>query len=138
MKRDWDLLRKQLTDIEEGRDVFADVPKRLNRPNDMSWAEFDIKVAEQQNAEARIFGHLELLIQKRYIDGLSVVRGADNRFSYAVHGPRLTMDGHDLLDTMRSATIWESIKTTAKKKGVELTFEAIKVLAGAALKHALG
>ncbi|MGF6838829.1 hypothetical protein QF001_002696 [Paraburkholderia youngii] len=48
------------------------------------------------------------------------------------------MVGHDLLDTMRSATNWESIKSTAQKKGIELTFDAINELAGFALKHALG
>lgn len=139
MKRDWDLLRKQLTDIEDGRDVFAEIPKRVSRTSDMSlsWDEYDIRVAEQKEAEARIAGHLELLIQNGYVDGLTVVRGVDSGFSYAAHGPRLTMAGHDLLDTMRSATIWESIKSMAKKKGIELTFDAIKALAGAALKQAL-
>jgi hypothetical protein len=39
---------------------------------------------------------------------------------------------------MRSATIWESIKSTARTKGIELTFDAIKALAGYALKQALG
>ncbi len=37
MKRDWDLLRKQLTDIEEEKDVLADLPnepKWQNQPWD--------------------------------------------------------------------------------------------------------
>ncbi|MBA5690641.1 DUF2513 domain-containing protein [Rugamonas apoptosis] len=137
MKRDWDLLRKQLTDIEEGRDVLADIPDPISWTGDIAWEEFEQATAEQQQAENRLAGHLELLIKSGYVEGLSVVRGADNHFSYGRHAPRLTMAGHDLLDTMRSATVWESIKAMAKKKGVELTFDAIKVLAGAALKHAL-
>lgn len=28
MKRDWDLLRKLLTDVEEERDVLADIPEK--------------------------------------------------------------------------------------------------------------
>lgn len=138
MKRDWDLLRQQMTEIEEGRNVFANVPQRVVHTRDMSWEEFEAQDAEQRAIEGRIAGHLELLIRSGYVDGVTVMQSTDNRFSYALHGPRLTMAGHDLLDTMRSATIWNSIKAMAKKKGVELTFDVIKVLAGAAVKHALG
>jgi hypothetical protein len=93
---------------------------------------------EHRVAEERIAGHLELLIDSGYIEGVTVLRGADNHFSYGVHAPRLTMAGHDLLSTMRSSNIWETIKSTARKKGIELTFESIKTLAGVALKHVLG
>jgi len=92
----------------------------------------------QRTVEERIAGHLELLIDSGYVEGLQVLRGADGHFSYGQPAPRLTMAGHDLLDTMRSATIWESIKQTARTKGIELTFDAIKALAGYAMKHALG
>lgn len=138
MKRDWDLLRKQLSDIEEGRDVLADIPEELRWTSDIEWEDFERKANEQKEIEARLAGHLELLIKSGDVEGLTVVRGADNHFSYRLSAPRLTMTGHDLLDTMRSATIWESVKSTAKKKGIELTFDAIKLLAIAALKHALG
>ena len=65
---------------------------------------------------------------------MQIVRSTDGRFGYGIHSPRLTMAGHDLLDTMRSTTIWEKIKTTAKSKGIELTFDAIKALGALALK----
>jgi Hypothetical protein (DUF2513) len=138
MKRDWDLLRKQLTDVEEGSDVLADVPDAPKWTDDLSWEEYDCLAKESRALEERIAGHLELLIDSGYVEGLKVLRGADNHFSYGVSAPRLTMAGHDLLDTMRSATVWESIKSTAQKKGIELTFDAIKALAGFALKQALG
>ncbi|WP_075258773.1 DUF2513 domain-containing protein [Herbaspirillum camelliae] len=48
------------------------------------------------------------------------------------------MEGHDLLDTIRSATVWNAIKDTAQKKGIELSFEAIKALGAFALKQVLG
>jgi hypothetical protein len=47
------------------------------------------------------------------------------------------MAGHDLLDTMRSTTIWEKIKVTGKSKGIELTFDTIKAMAAVALKNLL-
>ncbi len=135
MKRDWDLIRKQLTDIEEENDLFSEVPPKPVWEN-KEWDIFEKEQNDQRAIEARIFGHLELLVNTGYIDGLQVVRSADGLFSYSLHSPRLTMAGHDLLDTMRSATIWEKIKTTAKTKGVELTFDAIKALGAVALKSA--
>ena len=96
---------------------------------------YEQQTKEFNAAVGRIAGHLEMLIENKYIDGLQVSRGCDGRFSYGVASPRLTMAGHDLLDTMRSSTIWATIKSTAKKKGIELTFEAIKALGSAALKQ---
>lgn len=48
------------------------------------------------------------------------------------------MSGHDLLDTMRSPNVWETIKSTAKKKRVELTLDVIKALSEVALKQLFG
>ena len=52
--------------------------------------------------------------------------------------PDLTWQGHDLLDTLRSKPVWERIKTTAKDKGIELTFDAVKVLGKMALDAIAG
>ena len=85
--------------------------------------------------EARILGHLEMLIDNGYIEGITILRGIDGHFSCSVSNPRLTMAGHDLLDTLRSTPIWESIKSTAKSKGIELSFDAIKALGISAIKQ---
>ena len=135
MKRDWDLIRKQLTDVEEENDIFADLPPEPEW-RDQDWAEYEKQLNEYRAIEGRVFGHLELLVNCGYIDGLQVLRSVDGSFSYGLHGPRLTMAGHDLLDTMRSSTIWEKIKAIAKTKGIELTFDAIKALGALALKSA--
>ncbi|HMV64203.1 MAG TPA: DUF2513 domain-containing protein [Rhodocyclaceae bacterium] len=135
MKRDWDLIRKQLTDIEEENDLFADLPTEPQW-KDQDWAEYEDQLNRYRAIEGRVFGHFELLVNSGYIDGLQLVRSADGLFSYGLHSPRLTMAGHDLLDTMRSVTIWEKIKATAKTKGIELTFDAIKALGALALKSA--
>ncbi|MBN9094633.1 MULTISPECIES: DUF2513 domain-containing protein [Pandoraea] len=137
MKRDWDLLRKQLTDIEAGNDALADIPDAPKWTDDLTWESYDALARERRKIEERIAGHLELLIDSGYVDGLHVLRGADNHFSFACSAPRLTMSGHDLLDTMRSSSIWDSIKSNAKKKGIELTFDAIKALGAYALKQTL-
>jgi hypothetical protein len=138
VERDWDLLRKQLADIEKGNDVLAEVPDEPKWTDDLTQQDYERVVKECKVLEERIAGHLELLVDSGYVDGLTVVRGADNYISFGVHAPRLTMAGYDLLDTMRSATVWEKIKSTASKKGIELTFDAIKALAGVVIKQMLG
>ena len=134
MKRDWDLLQKQLAEIEEEKDVFSDLP---NQPKWITQTENEF--LEEQKAymtnEARILGHLEMLIDNGYIEGITILRGIDGHFSCSVSNPRLTMAGHDLLDTLRSTPIWESIKSTAKSKGIELSFDAIKALGISAIKQ---
>jgi len=136
MKRDWDLIRKQLTDVEEEKDLFYEIPPEPVW-TDKVWDTYEKQLKEYRAIESRIFGHYELLVNSGYIDGLQVLRSADGLFSYGLHSPRLTMSGHDLLNTMRSTTIWEKIKATAKAKGIELTFDAIKALGAFALKGAL-
>ncbi len=101
------------------------------------WDTYESQLKDHRTIENRIFGHFELLVNNGYIDGLEIIRSADGLFTYALHGPRLTMLGHDLLDTIRSTTIWGEIKATAKTKGIELTFDAIKALGVYALKSAL-
>lgn len=137
MKRDWDLIRQQLTDIEAERDVLADLPEEP-KWTDQPWEDYEQQLKEFRTTEGRIAGHLEMLVDNGYIEGLQIMRSADGQFSFGVSGPRLTMAGHDLLDTMRSTPIWETIKTTAKTKGIELTFDGIKALGSLALKQLLG
>jgi hypothetical protein len=137
MKRDWDLIRKMLTDIEEDRNVLAQIPVEP-KWTDQPWEEYEQQLLEYNVTEGHIAGHLEMLIENGYIDGLKVIRTGSGRFGYSLAGPRLTMAGHDLLDTMRSPKIWESIKSNAKKKGIELTCDAIKALSGVALKQIFG
>jgi len=137
MKRDWDFLRKLLTDIEEERDPFKDLPI------EPSWKDQDEdtyknELEKYRSIESKLFGHLELLVNSGYIDGLELTRSTGGGLYYSAANPRLTMAGHDLLNTMRSSAIWESIKETAKSKGIELTFDAIKALGTFVLKAAIG
>jgi hypothetical protein len=147
MKRDWDLLRDQLLAIEEYRDfetaILGDIPDEPKWENYKVWEDFEKAHAEYKKIDARIFGHLEMLVDNGYVEGVMLRRsggggGGGGGFSYGLASPRLTMAGHDLLDTMRSKPIWEKIKSTAKTKGIELTFDTIKGLTGLALKSVIG
>ncbi|WP_153116894.1 DUF2513 domain-containing protein [Rhodocyclus tenuis] len=138
MKRDWDLIRKQLTAIEEDDDVFADIPPEPKEGDFATWDEYESAYQAYEAIERRIFGHLDLLIKGGYVEGIEIIRSLGGGIHYAQTNPRLTMDGHDLLDTMRSQSLWESIKANAKSKGIELTFDAIRALGGLALKQLVG
>lgn len=139
MKRDWDLLRKMLVDIEEERDLFADFPEE---PQSEAFSHVELYLGEYERWEKAcgyFYGHLELLLDSDLIAGIQVVSGTNGYQGYKYTSePRLTSKGHDLLDTMRTPVLWERIKTTAKQKGVELSFNAINVLSLAALKHLVG
>lgn len=137
MKRDWDLLRKLLTDIEEERELLADAPVEP-KWLDQSEETFIEEMKAYRAADERLFGHLELLSNAGYTEGYNVMRGADRSISFGIFTPRLTMAGHDLLDTMRSPKVWNWIKSTASTKGVELSFDAVKALGALALKNVLG
>ncbi len=141
MKRDWDLLREQLLAIEEDKDfktaILGEIPDEPKWENYTEWVDFEKATAEYQTIEARICGHLEMLVDNGYVDGVIISRSSSS-FSYGLAHPRLTMAGHDLLDTMHSKPLWEKIKSMAKTKGVELTLDTIKGLASLALKSVLG
>lgn len=44
---------------------------------------------------------------------------------------RLTWDGHELLDKIKSDTVWNKTKDTIKKKGIPFVLDAVKEIATA-------
>lgn len=139
--RDWDLFREQLLSIEEDKDfksaILGAVPDEPTWQDGQSEAEFAKVRDEYQKIEARIFGHLEMLVDNGYVEGVTIHRSSAS-FYYGLTHPRLTMAGHELLDTIRSEPLWVKIKSTAKTKGVELTLDTIKGLVALALKSLIG
>lgn len=132
MKRNWNVLREQLLAVEQGREYFranitGEVPPEP-KWKDQSEAEFNKEMEAYRQLEERVFGHLELLVDNGFIEGVDISRSYES-FSVSISAPRLTMAGHDLLDTMRTKTVWEKIQATAKEKRLELTFDTIKALA---------
>lgn len=108
MKRDWDYIRDLLLAIESEEDVYL----------------------RQDGEEKNIFiYHLQLLTEQGYIIGPSVGTYMNGSKYVNPVEPRLSMEGHDLLDTLRSQGLWERIKAGSKERGIELTFESIKIAA---------
>jgi hypothetical protein len=136
VKRDWDLIRKQLTDIEERNTLFSEMPK-LPQISSLTTEDYLVQIKLYREAEQLTFGHLDLLIKSGYIEGIKLKRAGDGSYYYGLTNPALTMSGHDLLDTIRSKGVWEKIKSTASEKGIELTFDAVKALGAFTLKNLL-
>lgn len=137
MKRDWDFIRQILTDLEEDRDVFSDLPEQPNLDDFVTYEEFEPFYKKYIDEISKVYEHVDLLVKNGYVVGITVVRISGGGYGYSESSPRLTMDGHDLLATMRSKKLWEMIKSIAKTKSIDLSFEAIKALSVNALQKML-
>lgn len=113
MQRNWDVIRALLVQIEQQPDAHAELYPHDFTPID----------------EARATYHLRLLHSAGLITGQSVEGVGEQSFI----ATGLTWAGHELVDAMRSKSVWNKVKETARSKGVELSFEAVKIFG----KHAL-
>ena len=108
MRRDWDVIRKILLQIEELPRGDALVSNEINDVNN------DVAAY-----------HMEILIAAGLIEGVS---------SHPADAPRaqamaITWEGHEFLDKIRQDTNWSRVKEVAGTKGVELSFDTIKTIA---------
>lgn len=75
--------------------------------------------------------HMRLLMDAGLAEGggrASMPGAAEYRFICS-----LTWAGHELLDSIRRDTVWNRVKTVARDKGIDLTFEAVKAIAKAVI-----
>lgn len=122
MKRDWDVIREVLFEIEglsrQDQYTFAYTADPNGSPEMLKKAE-----------------HVFLLHDAQYLNGFAA-KYVDNT-PWQFKQPSLTWAGHDLLETIRSDVVWNKIKSTARTKGIELTFDAVKALGKLALDWAI-
>jgi Hypothetical protein (DUF2513). len=121
MKRDWDLIRDLLLAAE----AKAQGEKLLDK-----------EVVGYDLGDVR--GHIDLLQRDGYIDARVLRAGGGSQAIVIAQVLSVTLSGFDLLDTLRSKPVWERIKKTAQDKGIELTFDAVKMLGKAALAAVIG
>jgi uncharacterized protein DUF2513 len=110
MKRNWDVIRELLIEVEA-----LDTDQRHRTAYGVGPLH-----AQEDQVEAE---HALLLWKSGLISAVDV----SSLEGEAIQSPELTWADHDLLDTVRSKPIWERIKRTASEKGVDLTFDAVKV-----------
>lgn len=118
MKRDWDLIRQVLLEIEQ-----LDPAKHEH-------LEYGPASSSQEPIKA---SQAVLLWKAGFVTGID----AGSSDGDAIIAQDLSWAGHELLDSMRSKAVWERIKTIAEAKGLELTFDSVKALGKVALDWVL-
>lgn len=115
MQRNWDVIRRILLAVEA-----------LPGPDDEINSEHFNGLAPPVAAY-----HMRLLMDAGLAEGggRASVPGADEwRFINS-----LTWAGHELLDSVRRDSVWNKVRTIARNKGVDLTFDVVKTLAKAVI-----
>ena len=124
MKRNWDVVRELLTKMEE-----------CSGPGDtLSLSSFP------SERSAEVSYHAELLLEAGLVDGQ--MSRAISRDPHDFFLRRLTWNGHEFLDSIRSDNVWEKTKKVFVSKGIEMTVDLVKFVAtevaSAVLKGAIG
>ena len=118
MKRDMELVREILFLLESQEDgAILEVPEGLDKYN--------------------VASHLEIMSQANLVKGKTI--WADNEPFWMQYN--LTWQGHDFIDSIRSESVWNKIKSTVKDKGLEiggLTIDVIAEMAKSFAKDILG
>ncbi|MGY3893061.1 DUF2513 domain-containing protein [Aeromonas enterica] len=124
MKRDWDVIRSVLLAVEEEKDLLALI-------SGSGGNEQRIQTSQGQLLSDDVLcGHIKLLVDADLIEGVSVSH-SHGHWLYSCRRPMLTMQGHDLLDTLRPVGMPQRLTKFANERGVELTIDTIKAVFGA-------
>lgn len=114
MQRDMELIRKILFTIEDKYvDTWLDSGK-------MQIDGYDMKTVAY---------HCSILHDAGLVSDYKGQYGGDELYFFGVG--RLTWDGHELLDKIKSDTVWNKTKDTITKKGIPFVLDAVKEIATA-------
>lgn len=116
MKRDLDLIRSLLLEIEEKEDG--------------SGQQVDVNGGDRSSRE--IVGHLFMLYEAGFIDA----RDASHMSARGILVRRVTWEGHEFLDSIRDPEIWKQTKASAGKVG-GFTMDVLAQLAKGLIKKKL-
>lgn len=112
MKRDMDLVRKILLEIEKQY---------------VSTALYNLEIDGYD--KETIAYHCKIIYEAGLISDYNAQYASDSIHDFGV-GP-LTWEGHDHLDKVRNNSIWEKTKEVITKKGLPLIFDTIKTVSTA-------
>lgn len=117
MKRDWHLLGKIFTEIEE--DHFDEY--------------FDSLKVEEQRIVLR---HLELLIDAGYLIGIEVIYNNADEPMYRIEngGVRITLEGYDFAERVQDEKLLNKTISLIKKSGLMVSMETLKYFTPLALQ----
>ena len=111
MKRDMDLIRQILTEIEA-------------KPFDGNMINLDL---EDSAGDQKLRYHVILLREAGLIDAVEPFPGGDSLQTGPIYPTRLTWEGHEFLEAARDDTRWNKAKDTMAKTG-GFVFEVGKAL----------
>ncbi len=107
MKRDMDLIRRLLLEIEQRSDGFTGLTLKL------------------EGVDRKTIGyHLKIMNQGKLVHAYEGTSSAGLAFRPA----GLTWDGHEFLDKIRDESTWTKAKAIAVEKGAGLSFDVLKAL----------
>lgn len=116
MKRDWDVIRKLMLEIEA-------------LPAGSALTSGDIGGVDTDTA----FYHMRLLLES----GLAANGASEMLGGSHCHLSRLTWAGHEFLDHIRNDSVWSKVKQEAKQRGLDLTFGLVQEMAKGVLRGML-
>lgn len=122
MKRDWVIIRQILLRLEE-----ATTPNTVVRAKEL-----------ETFSEQEVAYNIRLLKEAGYIEASYIESKSGDGHIHSALARRLTNAGHELLDTIRSETIWSKIKETFRARGVEMTFDLVLSVGKRIADQALG
>lgn len=120
MKRDWNIIRAILLRLEA-----ATTPNSVLNANDLA-----------PYAEQEVAYNIRLLSEAGYIKANILESKSGDGHIAAALARSLTNSGHELLDTIRSDTVWSKIQDKFKTSGVEMTFDLV-IMAGKKIMESL-
>lgn len=113
MKRDWDVIREVLMDVQDMKE------------SERVQASYSLPYGSDEPTAVHVF----MLADAGYISGIP----ADACDGRELLEPRLTWEGMDLLASLESKPVWERVKARATEEGVTITFDVVKLLAKQAI-----
>jgi repressor of nif and glnA expression len=109
MKRDWIIIRAILLKLEASPTATT-----VLKANELT--EF---------AEQEVAYNMRLLHEAGYIKANIIETMSGGGAIAAAIARTMTNSGHELLDTIRSDTVWEKIKDRFSANGLEMTFDLV-------------
>ncbi len=122
MRRDDDLIRQLLLDLENANDYVNDSHQVPGYTRD------------------QVAYHLAQIVKSGLAEGPNPIypsTGEDPTIPSAVIVKRLTPEGHDFISNLRDETVWAKVKERTAQVGGSVSLDLLKQLAGAIMKQML-
>jgi len=117
MKRDMDLVRKILFEIEAHEN-----------PNT------NVEITIEGHSENQVQYHLQILVEGNFVEAMD----ASSLASICYMPTGLTWKGHEFLDDIRDETVWKKTKESVSSKVSSVSLAIVQEVAKASVKSLLG